>query len=155
SGTLFRYDDVFLGANERMHRAKIRLGSGRVVGCGPTPPCHAFYMAAVIGARCVEHGGNHGWQELYLAKGIASTGHGMFRKRTPCDLDALVAFNNAVVDVLSCLEATPLHNLCPPCLPSQVRSPAVQPGRPACPPYQSWPAPPPHRRREVRRDGQA
>src|SRR5215218_7898868 len=54
SGTVFRYDDVFLRANERVHRAKIRLGPGWVVWGRPTPPRHAFDMAAVVGAGGVE-----------------------------------------------------------------------------------------------------
>src|SRR5216683_4135937 len=113
-GTVFRHDDIFLRADERMHRAKIGLGPGRVVWGGSTPPRHAFDMAAVVGAGGVEHQRDNGGQELHLAEGMAGTGQRMFRKRTAGNLDNPVIFNDAVADLLSCLEATPLHSICPP-----------------------------------------
>src|SRR2546428_5545692 len=97
-----------------MHRAKIGLGPGRVMWGGPTPPRHAFDMAAVVGTRSVEHRGDNGRQELHLAEGIAGTSHRMVCKRTASNCDDLVVFDDAVADLLSCLEATPLHSICPP-----------------------------------------
>src|SRR5215510_6269462 len=80
SSTVFRHDDVILRTNERMHRAKIGLGPGRVMWCGPTPPRHTFDMTAVIGTRGIEHRRDHRGQEFYLAKCIAGTRHRMFRE---------------------------------------------------------------------------
>src|SRR5207302_7339930 len=114
SGTVFRHDDVCLRANERMHRAKIGLGPGRVMWGGPTPPRHAFDMAAVVRTRSVEHRGDNGRQELHLAEGIAGTSHRMVCKRTASNFDDLVVFDDAVADLLLYVEATPLHCICPP-----------------------------------------
>ena len=94
-----------------MHRAKIGLGPGRVVWGCPPPPRHAFDMAAVVGAGGIEHRGDNGGQELHLAEGMAGTSHRMFRKRTARNLDDLVVFDDAVADLLPCLEATPLHTV--------------------------------------------
>src|SRR5262245_19583880 len=113
SRTVFRHDDVFLGANERMHRAKIGLGPGRVVRSCPAPLGHAFDMATVVGTCGVEHRWNNGKQELYLAECMASTRHRMFCKWTAGHLDDPVVFDNAVADLLSYLEATPLHGIYP------------------------------------------
>src|SRR5262245_25566534 len=92
-----------------MYRAKIGLGPGRVVWGCPPPPRHAFDMTAVVGAGGVEHRRDNGGQELHLAEGMAGTSHRMFCKRTAGHLDDPLIFDDAVADLLPCLEATPLH----------------------------------------------
>jgi hypothetical protein len=68
-------------------------------------------MAAVVGTRGVEHRRDNWGQELYLAEGMAGTGHRMFRKGTARNLNDLVVFDDAVADLLPYLEATPLHTV--------------------------------------------